>query len=125
MLTLLMWAVLGFCRFFHLEDFRHQADLGLALFTGRMKLLSDSTLWRLVHTVKPESEVAFYRTTAAETIHPNDPDSAGVVSFDDHVVPSFTAPPGQDKGAHTGEVLSSRTVGIEVTSSRSLWKTLI
>lgn len=89
-LTLLMWAVLGFRRFFHLEDFRHQADLGLALFTGRMKLLSDSTLWRLVHTVKPESEVAFYRTTAAETINPNDPDSAAVVSFDDHVVPSFT-----------------------------------
>lgn len=58
-LTLLMWAILGFRRFFHLEDFRHQADLGLALFTGRMKLLSDSTLWRLVHTVKPESEVAF------------------------------------------------------------------
>ena len=89
-LTLLMWAVLGFRRFFHLEDFRHQADLGLALFTGRMKLLSDSTLWRLVHTVKPESEVAFYRTTAAETINPSDPDSAGVVSLDDHVVPSFT-----------------------------------
>lgn len=89
-LTLLMWAVLGFRRFFHLEDFRHQADLGLALFTGRTKLLSDSTLWRLVHTVKPESEVVFYRTTAAETINPGDPDSAGVVSLDDHVVPSFT-----------------------------------
>lgn len=89
-LTLLMWAILGFRRFFHLEDFRHQADLGLALFSGRMKLLSDSTLWRLVHTVKPESEVAFYRTTAAETINPGDPDSAKVVSLDDHVVPSFT-----------------------------------
>ena len=89
-LTLLMWAILGFRRFFHLEDFRHQADLGLALFTGRMKLLSDSTLWRLVHTVKPESERAFYLTTAAETIDAGALDSAGVVSFDDHVVPSFT-----------------------------------
>lgn len=89
-LTLLMWAVLGFRRFFHLEDFRHQADLGLAFFTGRVKLLSDSTLWRLVHTVKPESEMAFYRTTAAKTIDPGDPHSAEVVSFDDYVVPSFT-----------------------------------
>lgn len=88
-LTLLMWAVLGFRRFFHLEDFRHRADLGLALFTGRMRLLSDSTLWRLVHLLSPQSERAFYLATAAETIDAGDPDSAEVASFDDHTVPSL------------------------------------
>ena len=54
-LTVVMWAVLGFRRFFHLDDLRHQADLGLALFTGRLRLLADSTVWRLIHTVRPES----------------------------------------------------------------------
>jgi hypothetical protein len=182
-LTLLMWAVLGFRRFFHLEDFRHQADLGLALFSGRMKLLSDSTLWRLVHTLMSESERAFYHTTAGETINSGDSDSAEVVSFDDHVVPSFTKlsplPLGKTKvptrgrsypafrlasifdmlkgrflglltrgpherlskalldliaevrslkalAGHPTSCASSTTeVGIEVTSSRSLWKILM
>ncbi|MFQ5987745.1 MAG: hypothetical protein ACE5H6_02725 [Dehalococcoidia bacterium] len=38
------------------------------LLTGRMTLLSDSTLWRLVHTLMPKSERAFYLANAAETI---------------------------------------------------------
>jgi len=58
-LTIVMWAVLGFRRFYHLDDFRHPADLGLALFTDRTRLLSDSAAWRLVHRLKPERAEAF------------------------------------------------------------------
>lgn len=87
-LTVVMWAVLGFHRFFHLDDFRHRADLGLALFTGRTRLLADSTVWRLVHTLKPERAQAFYRQTAAEAV----PLAVGEewLSMDEHVVGFFT-----------------------------------
>lgn len=34
-LTILWWNILGFSRFFHLDDFRSKSDLGLALLTGR------------------------------------------------------------------------------------------
>jgi hypothetical protein len=54
-LTVVLWAVLNFRRFWHLNDFRHQADLGLALFTGRLRLLADSTVWRLVHCLTSDS----------------------------------------------------------------------
>ncbi len=89
-LTVLMWAVLGFRRFFHLDDFRDQADLGLALFTGRTRLLADCTVWRLLRTLKRESSEAFYRLTATATV-PLDA-SAGVewLSMDEHVVGFFT-----------------------------------
>ncbi|MEA1904441.1 MAG: hypothetical protein U9M97_00975 [Candidatus Hadarchaeota archaeon] len=89
-LTLVMWSVLNFQRFWHLDDFRNRADLGLALFTGRRRLLADSTLWKLVHSLERKVERSFYDTTAAANIDPEDPDSAAVISFDDHVVPSFT-----------------------------------
>ena len=108
-LTILWWSILGFERFFHLDDFRSKSDLGLALLTGRVKLLADfrldltkkvdlglsnqdkdSTLWRVLHSLPKESIEAFYQATASSTINPNDPDSATKVSLDDHVVPSFT-----------------------------------
>jgi hypothetical protein len=89
-LTILWWSILGFSRFFHLDDFRSRSDLGLALLTGRMKLLADSTLWRMVHSLSEGSMEAFYQATAIATIDPGDPDSATKVSLDDHVVPSFT-----------------------------------
>jgi hypothetical protein len=89
-LTILWWSILGFSRFFHLDDFRSNSDLGLALLTGRVKLLADSTLWRMVHSLPEESIEAFYQETASGTIDGNDPDSGTKVSLDDHVVPSFT-----------------------------------
>jgi hypothetical protein len=89
-LTIVMWAVLGFRRFFHLDDFRHAADLGLALFTGRVRLLADSTVWRLIHTVQPESVEAFYQETAAEAVPLNAPQGEEWLSMDEHVVGFFT-----------------------------------
>ena len=89
-LTILWWSILGFSRFFHLDDFRSRSDLGLALLTGRVKLLADSTLWDIVHSLPEESVEAFYQVTASGTIDANDPDSGTKVSLDDHVVPSFT-----------------------------------
>ena len=89
-LTILWWSILGFSRFFHLDDFRSKSDLGLALLTGRAKLLADSTLWRVLHSLPKESIEAFYEITAAATIDANDQNSATKVSLDDHVVPSFT-----------------------------------
>jgi hypothetical protein len=89
-LTVVMWAVLGFRRFCHLDDFRHQADLGLALFIGRTRLLSDSAVWRLVHRLKPECAEAFYRQTAAETVPSAVPEGEDWLSMDEHVVGFFT-----------------------------------
>ena len=89
-LTVMMWAVLSFRRFFHLDDFRHQADLGLALFTGRTRLLADSTVWRLVHTLKPERVEAFYRQTAAESVPLSVPEDEEWLSMDEHVIGFFT-----------------------------------
>jgi hypothetical protein len=89
-LTILWWSMLGFSRFFHLDDFRSKSDLGLALLTGRIKLLADSTLWRVLHSLPKESIEAFYEATSISTIEPSDPDSATNISLDDHVVPSFT-----------------------------------
>lgn len=57
-LTVVLWSVLNFRRFWHLNDFRHKADLGLALFTGRLRLLADSTVWRLVHCLTTDSATA-------------------------------------------------------------------
>ena len=55
-----------------------------------MKLLADSTLWDMVHSLPEESAEAFYQITASGTIDADDPDSGTKVSLDDHVVPSFT-----------------------------------
>ncbi len=87
-LTLVVWSALHFQRLLHLEDFRHPADVGLALFTGRLRLLSDSALWRWVHQVTPESEAAFYTATASTGA--GQAESRGRFSLDEHVVPSFT-----------------------------------
>ena len=89
-LTVVVWAVLGFRRFFHLDDMRHQADLGLALFTGRLRLLADSTVWRLIHTIKPESVDAFYLQTASAAASLEVPKGEGWISMDEHVVGFFT-----------------------------------
>jgi len=89
-LTILLWAVLGFRRFFHLDDFRHHADLGLALFTGRTRLLADSTVWRLVHSVKRLSAEAFYQQTAAGGVPLSAPKGEEWLSMDEHVVEFFT-----------------------------------
>jgi hypothetical protein len=89
-LTVVMWAVLGFRRFFHLDDMRHQADLGLALFTGRLRLLADSTVWRLIHTLKPESVDAFYLQTTATAASLEAPRGEDWISMDEHVVGFFT-----------------------------------
>jgi hypothetical protein len=89
-LTVLMWAVLGFRRFMHLEDFRHQADLGLALFTGRIRLLADSTVWRLVHSLKRECAEEFYEQTAAEGVPLDVHESEEWLSMDEHVVGFFS-----------------------------------
>jgi hypothetical protein len=89
-LTILWWSILGFSRFFHLDDFRSRSDLGLALLTGRVKLLADSTLWDMVHSLPEESVEAFYQVTASGTIDADDPESGTKVSLDDHVIPSFT-----------------------------------
>ena len=89
-LTVLMWAILGFRRFYHLDDFRHRADLGLALFTGRVRLLADSTLWRLIHTLTPVSAQAFYEQTAAQAVPLDVPTGEEWLSMDEHVVGFFT-----------------------------------
>jgi hypothetical protein len=89
-LTVLMWAVLGCRRFFHLDDFRHEADLGLALFTGRTRLWADSTVWRLVHNLKRASAEEFYRQTAAEGVPLDAPAGEEWLSMDEHVVEFFT-----------------------------------
>ena len=89
-LTVVMWAVLGFRRFFHLDDLRHQADLGLALFTGRLRLLADSTVWRLIHTVRPESLDTFYLKTASAAVPLEGSKEEEWISMDEHVVGFFT-----------------------------------
>jgi hypothetical protein len=89
-LTVVLWAVLNFRRFWHLTDFRHQADLGLALFTGRLRLLADSTMWRLVHSLTPDSAEAFYQQTAAEAVPLEAPIDQEWLSMDEHVVGFFT-----------------------------------
>ncbi len=87
-LTLVAWSALGFRRLFHLDDLRDWADMGLALFTGVLRLWSDTTLWRWVHGVTPESATAFYQATAGQVAA--QPKSRGRFSLDEHVVPSFT-----------------------------------
>ncbi len=87
-LTLGAWAALGFQRLCHVDNFRHWADMGLALFTGSLHLWSDTTLWRWVHGLTPESAARFYEATASPVA--GQPGSAGRFSVDDHVVPSFT-----------------------------------
>jgi hypothetical protein len=87
-LTLVAWAALGFQRLYHVDDFRDWADMGLALFTGALHLWSDSTLWRWVHKLTPESAAAFYQATVGRVV--GQPGSRGRFSLDDHVVPSFT-----------------------------------
>jgi hypothetical protein len=87
-LTLMAWAALGLERLWHVNDFRHWADLGLALFTGSLCLWSDTTLWRWVHGMTPLSAAGFYQATAQREIA--QPDGRARYSLDDHVVPSFT-----------------------------------
>jgi hypothetical protein len=89
-MTVVMWAVLGFRRFFHLDDLRHQADLGLALFTGRLRLLADSTIWRLIHTIKPKSVDACYLKTASAAVPLEMSEGEEWISMDEHVVGFFT-----------------------------------
>jgi len=87
-LTLVAWAALDFQRLYHVDDFRGWADMGLALFTGALHLWSDTTLWRWVHGLIPDSAVAFYQATVGRVV--GQPGSRGRFSLDDHVVPSFT-----------------------------------
>jgi hypothetical protein len=87
-LTLVAWAALGFRRVWHVDDFRHWADMGLALFTGALHLWSDTTVWRWVHGLTPPSAAAFYTATASQVA--GQPESRGRFSLDEHVVPSFT-----------------------------------
>ena len=87
-LTLVAWAALGFRRLYHVDDFRDGADMGLALFTGALHLWSDTTLWRWVHGLTPDSAAAFYQATVGRVIGQSG--SRGRFSLDDHVVPSFT-----------------------------------
>ena len=89
-LTVVLWSVLNFRHFWHLNDFRHQADLGLALFTGRLRLLADSTVWRLVHCLTTDSANSFYQQTAAEAIPLTAPTDQEWLSMDEHVVGFFT-----------------------------------
>jgi hypothetical protein len=87
-LTLVAWAALGFQRLYHLDDFRDWADMGLALFTGTLHLWSDTTLWRWVHGLKPDTAVTFYQDTVSPVMQ--SAGSRGRFSLDDHVVPVFT-----------------------------------
>jgi hypothetical protein len=87
-LTLVAWAALGFQRLMHVDDFRHWADMGLALFTGHLHLWSDTTLWRWVHGLIPARARAFYDATVGRVA--SQPGSQGRFSLDEHVVPSFT-----------------------------------
>jgi hypothetical protein len=89
-LTVVLWAVLNFRRFWHLTDFRHSADLGLALFTGRLRLLADSTVWRLVHCLTVDSAEAFYRQTATAAAPLDVSSDQEWLSMDEHVVGFFT-----------------------------------
>jgi len=89
-LTIVLWAVLNFRRFWHLTDFRHSADLGLALFTGRLRLLADSTIWRLVHCLTVDSAKTFYQQTASDAVPLNAPGDQEWLSMDEHVVGFFT-----------------------------------
>jgi len=88
LLTLVAWAALGFQRLMHVDDFRHWADLGLALFTGGLHLWSDTTLWRWVHGLTPQSAAQFYERTVSRVAGQRA--SQGRFSVDEHVVPSFT-----------------------------------
>lgn len=87
-LTLVAWAALGFQRLMHVDDFRHGADLGLALFTGGWHLWSDTTLWRWVQGLTPQSAAQFYAATVSRVA--GQTASRGRFSLDEHVVPSFT-----------------------------------
>lgn len=87
-LTLVAWAALGFQRLMHVDDFRHWADMGLALFTGGLHLWSDTTLWRWVHGLTPTSAAQFYEATVSRVA--GQTASRGRFSLDEHVVPSFT-----------------------------------
>lgn len=87
-LTLVAWAALGFQRLMHVDDFRHWADLGLALFTGGLHLWSDTRLWRWVHGLTPQSAAQFYEATVSRVAGQSG--SQGRFSVDEHVVPSFT-----------------------------------
>ena len=89
-LTLLYWSLLGFKRLYHLEDYRSESDVGLGLLTGRGRLLSDSSVWNIVHCIEKESGEEFYEDTARGSIDPADPNSGKRISIDDHVVGSFT-----------------------------------
>jgi hypothetical protein len=62
--------------------------MGLALFAGVLRLWSDTTLWRWIHGVTPQSAATFYQVTAVRTA--SQPGSQGRFSLDEHVVPSFT-----------------------------------
>jgi len=87
-LTLVAWAALGFQRLCHVDDFRHWADMGLALFTGTLHLWSDSTLWRWVHGLQPDGAAAFYQDTVSPVL--KCAGSQARFSLDDHVVAVFT-----------------------------------
>jgi len=87
-LTLVAWAALGFERLCHVDDFRHWADMGLALFTGGLHLWSDTTLWRWVHGLTSKSATQFYEHTVQHVA--GQAGSRGRFSVDEHVVPSFT-----------------------------------
>jgi len=87
-LTLVAWAALGFERLCHVDDFRHWADMGLALFTGGLHLWSDTTLWRWVHGLTSKSATQFYEHTVQHVA--GQVGSRGRFSVDEHVVPSFT-----------------------------------
>ena len=87
-LTLVAWAALGIQRLMHVDDFRHWADMGLALFTGGLHLWSDTTLWRWGHGLTPQSATQFYETTVSGVAGHRQ--SQGRFSLDEHVVPSFT-----------------------------------
>jgi hypothetical protein len=133
-LTVVMWAVLGFRRFFHLDDLRHQADLGLALFTGRLRLLADSTVWRLIHTIKPESVDTFYLKTASAAVPLEMSEGEEWISMDEHVVGFFTKlkprPLGKTRVPTRGrsypairlyapfQLRSGRFIGLVVTEAR-------
>jgi hypothetical protein len=52
--------------------------------------LADSTVWRLIHTLLPESTEAFYQETATEAVSLNVPQGEEWISMDEHVVGFFT-----------------------------------
>lgn len=59
------WATLGFRRLMQVDEFRRWGDMGLASFTGRRRLWSDTTLRRRAHGVTRKSAAASYQATAA------------------------------------------------------------